>query len=172
MRGSQWLWLPVAALSTSAYAATYLSVEQAQQAIFPGATLFAGSVALSDAQQQRIKQAAGSVMPRPAIKFWRVEHGGFFIVDEVLGKHELITYAVGLDADGSIKQVEILDYRESYGYEIRNEHWRRQFIGRRYGVPLRMDHEIQNISGATLSCTHLTDGVKRLLALYEVALRD
>lgn len=171
MRHSQWLWLPVVALSTSVHATTYLSVAQAQQLIFPGAQLHASSVALSDAQQQQIKQATGSVMPHPEIRFWRVASGGFFIVDEVVGKHELIAYAVGLNADGGIKQVEILDYRESYGYEIHNQRWLRQFVGKHYGAPLRMDHEIQNISGATLSCTHLTDGVRRLLALYEVALR-
>ena len=111
-------------------------------------------------------------MPRPEIRFWRVASGGFFIVDEVVGKHELITYALGLNADGSIRQIEILDYREPYGFEIRNERWRRQFIGKRFGAPLRIGHEIQIISGATISCTHLTDGVKRLLALHDVALRS
>jgi hypothetical protein len=34
-------------------------------------------------------------------------------VDEVVGKHEFITYAAGLNADGSVKQIEIMDYRET-----------------------------------------------------------
>ena len=68
-------------------------------------------------------------------------------------------------------QIEIMDYRESYGYEIRNEAWRRQFVGKRDGDPLKLDVDIQNIGGATLSCRHITDGVKRLLALYNVALK-
>ena len=36
---------------------------------------------------------------------------------------------------------------------------------------LKLDEDIQNISGATLSCRHLTDGVKRLLALYDLVLK-
>jgi len=42
---------------------------------------------------------------------WRVSGGGWFIVDEAVGKHEFITYAAGLTADGSVKQIEIMDYR-------------------------------------------------------------
>jgi FMN-binding domain len=165
---AQWIWLPVAALSTSVHATTYLSVEQAQQLMFPGARLAESPLELSADQQQELARALGGTAPARPWHVWRAEAGGFFIVDEVIGKHELISYAVGLNADGSIKQVEILAYRESYGYEIRNERWRRQFVGKR--APLRMDHDIQNISGATLSCTHVTDGVNRILALYAVAL--
>ena len=102
---------------------------------------------------------------------WRVESGGLFIVDEVIGKHEYITYAVGLNADGSVRGIEIMDYRESYGHEIRDPAWRAQFTGKTAADPLKLDRDIKNISGATLSCRHITDAVKRLLATYEVALQ-
>jgi hypothetical protein len=36
---------------------------------------------------------------------------------------------------------------------------------------LKLDSDIKNISGATLSCRHITDGVKRLLSFYEIALK-
>ena len=36
MKAYQWAWLPVAVVSTSGYATTYFTVEQAQKAIFPG----------------------------------------------------------------------------------------------------------------------------------------
>jgi Na+-transporting NADH:ubiquinone oxidoreductase subunit NqrC len=64
-----------------------------------------------------------------------------------------------------------MEYRETYGYEIRNEKWRAQFVGKSANSTLKLDHDIKNISGATLSCRHITDGVKRLLAFYEVVLR-
>jgi Na+-translocating ferredoxin:NAD+ oxidoreductase RnfG subunit len=163
--------LPVAAVSTSVYATTYLTVEQAQQVIFPGGKLTQAFVTLTDAQQQQIEKTTGVNVPRKEIKVWREPGGGLFIVDEVIGKHEFITYAIGLNADGSVKQIEILDYRESYGYEIRNPNWRRQFVGKTTTDPLRLDQDIKNISGATLSCRHITDGVRRLLASYAVALK-
>jgi hypothetical protein len=96
---------------------------------------------------------------------------GYFVVDEVYGKHEYITYAVALEVDGRVRQIEILVYRESYGYEIRNSAWRAQFIGKKSGDPLRLDDDIKNISGATMSCRHISEGVRRLLATYDYALR-
>jgi len=171
MRTSTWLWLPVAAVSTSVYATSYLTLEQAQQVIFPGAKLVEAFVTLTDAQQQQVERTTSVNVPRKEIKVWRVSTGGFFIVDEVVGKHEFITYAIGLNADGSVKQIEILDYRESYGYEIRNRNWRQQFVGKTNADTLRLDQDIRNISGATLSCRHLTEGVRRLLASYAIALK-
>jgi Na+-translocating ferredoxin:NAD+ oxidoreductase RnfG subunit len=105
------------------------------------------------------------------IRLWKVAEGGYFVIDEVVGKHELITYAIGLTADGAVKQIEIMDYRESYGYEIRNSRWRGQFTGKTPADALKLESEIQNISGATLSSRHLTEGVKRILATYETAFR-
>jgi len=42
----------------------------------------------------------------------------------VIGKHELITYAVGIGSDGAVRGVEILDYRETRGGEVRDPRWR------------------------------------------------
>ncbi|TMH90117.1 MAG: FMN-binding protein [Betaproteobacteria bacterium] len=148
---------PLAIFAPAAHAAVYLSVEQAQQAIFPGARFTVEALASPDAAHRQL---------------WRVSQGGWFIVDAVFGKHELITYAVGLGADGSVRGVEILEYLESYGYQIRDPAWRRQFAGKTARDPLKLDQDIRNISGATLSCRHVTDGIKRLLGFYESALKQ
>jgi uncharacterized protein with FMN-binding domain len=141
MKASHWIWLPVAAISTSAYATTYFSVEQAQHAIFPGATF------------------SSTGQPNT----WRTSGGGYFVVERVVGKHEYITVAVGINPNGTVKQIEIMDYRESYGYEVREASWRAQFVGKSASSPLQLGADIKNISGATLSSKHITDGVKRVL---------
>ena len=171
MRHSAWIWLPIAAVSTSVYARTYFTVEQAQHAIFPGATLVQAYFTLTDAQKREIEQRSGVNVRFAEIRLWKVAEGGYFVIDEVIGKHELITYAIGLTAEGAVKQIEIMDYRESYGYEIRNARWRGQFTGKTPADALKLESEIQNISGATLSSRHLTEGVKRILATYETAFR-
>ena len=84
----------------------------------------------------------------------------------------IITFAVGLTGSGAVKQIEIMEYRESYGGEVRDEKWRAQFIGKTSAAPLLLDRDIRNISGATLSSRHVTEGVRRLLALYEIVLKS
>ena len=164
--------LPITALvAPSTFAVQYLTVDQAQRAIFPGKSLSAAPVKLAPAQREAIEQASGVRVLRDDQQVWRVSGGGWFIVDEVVGKHEFITYAVGLNANGSVTHIEVMDYRETYGGEIRNENWRAQFLGKTSQSPLKLDRDIKNISGATLSCRHITDGVKRLLAFYDIALK-
>ncbi len=90
----------------------------------------------------------------------------------MLGKHELITYAVALDAQGRVRGIEVLEYRESHGGQVRDAKWRAQFAGKSVADPLQLDRDIRNISGATLSCRHVTDGVKRVLAMYESHLKQ
>ena len=170
---AQRVWLPLAAISisTSVYATTYLTVEQAQQAIFPGAQLTEDPVTLTDAQRRQIEAASGVRVVSPTVRAWRVAGGGVFIVDEVIGKHDLITYAIGIDAAGGLKQLEVMTYRENYGYEIRGAGWRRQFVGKTAADAPQLARDIKIISGATLSCTHVTEGVRRLLATFDVALK-
>jgi Na+-translocating ferredoxin:NAD+ oxidoreductase RnfG subunit len=164
--------LPISAIvAPSAFAVQYLTVDQAQKAIFPGKTFTTAPVKLTREQKKAIEQASGVRVLKDEQQVWRVSGGGWFIVDEVVGKHEFITYAVGLNADGSIKQIEVMDYRETYGGQIREEKWRAQFVGKTSKSTLKLDADIKNISGATLSCRHVTDGVKRLVAFYDVALR-
>jgi Na+-translocating ferredoxin:NAD+ oxidoreductase RnfG subunit len=88
-------------------------------------------------------------------------------VDDVVGKFERITYAVGIGAEGAVRGVEILSYRESHGHEVRLPAWRRQFVGKTASSPLRLGEDIANISGATLSCRHVTDGVRRIVAVVD-----
>ena len=164
--------LPISALfAPSTFAVQYLTVDQAQRAIFPGKLLTAAPVKLAPAQRKAIEQASGVRVLHDEQQVWRVSGGGWFIVDEVVGKHEYITYAIGLNPDGSVKEIEIMDYRETYGGQIRDQNWRAQFAGKTSKSTLKLDRDIKNISGATLSCRHITDGVKRLLAFYEIALK-
>lgn len=167
----------VAALApTAAFAVDYLTAEQAGKLMFPDAERFEPhALALDAAALQRLAQ--GGIKPRSAQ--WQPRaalHGtqvlGWVVVDEVIGKFERITYAVGLNADGSVKQVEVLSYRESHGHEIRLPAWRKQFVGKTAAAPLQVGEDIANISGATLSCTHVTEGVKRIVAVMDLARRE
>ncbi|MBS0570939.1 MAG: FMN-binding protein [Proteobacteria bacterium] len=162
----RWL-LPVGAgmatVAQVAHAVQYMTVEQAQRAAFAQATQFVPVAVDIDTAV-----LAAPVGWKPLI--WRVRNGdaaaGWFFEDAVIGKSELITYSLALDASGKIVALEVLDYRESHGGEVRLAAWRKQFMGKTMADPVALDRDIRNISGATLSCRHLTEGVHRLLQLY------
>lgn len=144
----------VASIASPAYAIQYLSISEAQKQAFPSATRF------TEVQAGRV---------------WKAEAGGrvagFFIFDRVVGKHLFIDYAVALSPGGAVQKVEILQYRESYGGEVRESSWLGQFVGKTSGSSLKMNSDIRNIAGATMSSTHITEGVKRILATYGNRLR-
>ena len=62
-------------------------------------------------------------------------------------------------------RVDILQYRESYGGEIKSPSWLAQFAGKTDASPLQVGNDIRNISGATLSSHHVTEGVRRIMAI-------
>ncbi|MBI1397660.1 MAG: FMN-binding protein, partial [Betaproteobacteria bacterium] len=97
-----------------ACAATYLTVEQAQHILFPGIPLKSQTIHLTEDQKHAIEQHSGVRVRVDDPQVWRAPDGAAFIVDQVIGKHEFITYAVGIDAAGALRGVEILEYRESY----------------------------------------------------------
>ena len=78
-----------------------------------------------------------------------------FVLDHVIGKHLYIDYAVSIDG-GRVHRVDILQYRESYGGEVRSPSWLAQFVGKTSASPLQVGSDIRNISGATLS-SHARD---------------
>lgn len=168
--------LPVlAVVSAPAWATDYLTVEQAQRVLIPQAQSFtAFAVSLNPAQLQQIRRLSGVPQRTNQPRVWRAMRGtatvGWVIVDEVIGKHEFITYATGISPDGHVLGVEILSYRESKGGQVRDPNWRGRFRGKTLADPFRLNQDIPNISGATLSSRNITDGVKRLLAIHGVAL--
>jgi hypothetical protein len=178
----QFTWSPVvlgsliglasALIPMAAHSKIYISINQAQKLMFGATTLTHAPIVLNDQTRAKMSDASSVSHPFDSSRIWKTTNGEWFVVDEVVGKHEMITYAVGINADGTVKQIEILEYRESYGYEVADSAWRDQFKGKSAQSTIKLNKDIQNISGATLSSKHLTDGVKRVLVMYELALNN
>lgn len=169
---TRWL-LPLGLAAVPAYhaawATQYLSVAEAQRAAFAQADEFRALPPIDAATAA----ALGAPGWSPQLFEARADGTrlGWLLVDRVIGKSELITYALALDAAGTVHSLEILEYRETHGGEVRLPAWRKQFVGKSAQDPVRLDQDIKNISGATLSCRHVTEGVHRLLELYPRVLR-
>lgn len=154
----------------------YLSLEEALRVCFPEATQTeAKEIVYAPEHVAQIRKLSGVKPDERKKTIWIVKAGnqvaGYFIPDQVIGKHNWIDYAVALNPDGKVRQIEILEYRESHGSEVREAAWRRQFVGKDLQNKLRLFEDITNITGATLSCRHLVQGVRKCLALYQIFLK-
>jgi FMN-binding domain len=157
-------------------AADYLTIDVAQKEFFPSAQSFEPVlIGLTPDQKAIVARLAGPQPPHGTLRIWgAVEDGvtiGYVFFDEVIGKSDYISYATAIDARGVLKTIEILSYRESHGAEIRNAAWREQFANKGDLAHLQFRLDIKNISGATLSSEHVTQGVRWLYALWQTALR-
>ena len=151
-----------------AQAETYLTQDQAAAILFPGAAMNSCWMELSSPEIKKIEKASSQRVPSSKIRVWWGPQRQAMIIDRVLGKHEFITYAVAISSDGKVQGIEIMEYRETYGYQVREPKWRRNFAGKNIHSRLKIDQDIPNISGATLSCVHITSGVRRILQTYEI----
>ena len=182
MSSLRWLPLPspvladaasgVALLATLApftvQAATFATADDVAHRVFANATSVHEVLVVPTPEDAAALAAPGAPPHTGPVRTLEVRQGdtllGRVLVDAVVGKFELIDYAVAIDAAGKVLAVEILSYRESHGSEVRMPAWRKQFAGKTAADPIRIGADIQNISGATLSCTHVTEGVHRLVA--------
>jgi len=167
----QFLLVPAAVIVAAqapapAQAKVYLTVKQAQALLFPNAVLKANFVTLTEGQADSVQRAGGIAPLAREVKAWRTARGEWFILDQVHGKDDLITYAVALDAEGAVRGVEILECLADYD-TITMPEWRAQFNGRVQGDRFI---NIEKISGSTLSSRHISEGVKRTLAVHALVL--
>jgi Na+-translocating ferredoxin:NAD+ oxidoreductase RnfG subunit len=79
-------------------------------------------------------------------------------------------FLVVLTPDGRVRSVRILAFHEPLDY-LPTESWYDQFVGKTQQDGLRIGRDIHGVAGATLSSLAAVDGVRRMLAYWQVLLR-
>jgi hypothetical protein len=74
---------------------------------------------------------------------------------------------VGVDPKGQVLNIEVLVYREAKGSEVRTKRFNAQYEGKTLFDPIRINRDIINISGATMSVRSMSAGVKRALVMVD-----
>ena len=120
--------------------------------------------ALSESQRQTLQKKTGLRFPESEYRFF-IGHGnaaveGYAVIMNEIGKHEYITFIVGISPKGKIRDVAVMDYRET-------RRFLRQFRGKNLADPITVDRDIVNYTGATLSSHAIARGVKKALALVQ-----
>ena len=122
-------------------------------------------------KKMAIEERIGWKFPEDAFEVYIGETGaqvdGYALVQQTIGKHKPMTYMVGVDAHGRVSNVELLVFREARGSEVRTKRFNVQYEGKTVLDPVRINKDIINISGATMSVRSMTAGIKRVLVLVD-----
>jgi Na+-translocating ferredoxin:NAD+ oxidoreductase RnfG subunit len=154
----------------------FLSEEEAPKAVFPDADRFERQVVLATPDlRDRLHARLGAVRPsvwEGQYVIFNAMHGeislGYAVIVEEIGKHRPITFVVGVQPDGKVRDVAVMAYREAYGGEVRNTRFLAQYRGKSSTDELRPYADIKTIAGATLSVEAAGRAVKKAVALVEV----
>jgi hypothetical protein len=97
---------------------------------------------------------------------------GYAVLDDELGLHEPILYGVRFGLGGAVDRVEIREYREPYGDQVRQASFRDQFVGKTAKDPIVAGQDISIVSGASISSKSMAHGVKRDTLVLDNALKN
>jgi len=153
-------------------AEVFLSEEEAAKLMFPKSERIKKDILQVPADKKMaIEERIGWKFPEDAFEVFIGETGtqvdGYARVQNTIGKHKPMTYMVGVDAHGRVSNVELLVFREARGSEVRTKRFNAQYEGKTVLDPVRINKDIINISGATMSVRSMSAGVKRVLVLVD-----
>ncbi len=161
-----------------AHATQYFTPGAVLTGFFKGATKISyKKVSLTDAEADEIgkKLGSGAVKKDWSIYFSETDgkrNDGLAILDKELGMHEPIDFAVRFNGRGAVDALEVMEYREAYGDEVRAERFRNQFMGKSAKDPISVGNDIQIITGASISSRSMALGVKRGALVVESAMKN
>lgn len=153
-------------------AEVFLSEEEAVKLMFPKSERIKKELLKVPADKKTaIEERIGWKFPEDSFEVYIGETGtqvdGYALVQNTIGKHKPMTYMVGVDGHGRVSNVELLVFREARGSEVRTKRFNVQYEGKTVLDPVRINKDIINISGATMSVRSISAGVKRVLVLVD-----
>jgi len=154
------------------HAEVFLTEEEALKLIFPSSERIRKDfIRLTDEKKSQIEERIGWKFPEESFEVYIGETGtkidGYALIQNTIGKHKPMTYMVGIDDRGRVSDVELLVFREARGSEVRTKRFNYQYEGKTCLDPVRINKDIINISGATMSVRSMSAGVKRGLVLID-----
>ena len=173
-KNAHWL-TAAAALAASAVPASaevYLTESQALAVILGNkAVVRREQKVLEAALRRKLEQESNLRFPETTYTFFIATQDGrpskYALVLNEIGKTEPITFMVGMTLEGKVTEVAIMEFRENRGWEVKEKRFLNQFRGKTVRNAIRVDEDIINYTGATLSSKAVARGVKRALLLLD-----
>lgn len=165
--------MPLTAWAEAAYVQVYLSEADALKQVFPaGVTVTRREIKPTAAQRTSLERHLGRRLTEPSYTFFVGQKGkqldAYAMVLDEIGKHDPITFIVGINPDLSVREVAVMVFRERRGDGVRRRRFLTQFPGKTEADQLMLNRDIMPLTGSTLSSVAVAAGVKRALAMTKV----
>jgi len=148
----------------------YLTEEQALALVFPECDdILTDEFVLSPEEKNSLEKLLSRRLYEDGFRTYIGKRDGaiqgYAIITEEIGKFHPFTFIVGVGTDGKITNIAVLVYRESRGGEIAKKRFLYQFMGKSFKNPIRINKDIINITGATMSVQYMCAGVRKVLVV-------
>ena len=119
---------------------------------------------------KEVKKILGHRYKKIRVPYWQNDCRSAWILEEI-GKERYITTGFVVNSQG-LEKAKVLIFRESRGWEVKHDFFGQQFIGAKLTDKNKLDKNIDNISGATMSVDAVTNISRMALLLHEYVIKD
>lgn len=148
--------IPLLLFPAVSFAEVYITSDEAIHNIFPSLEEHKTEKRVFNAQPVEIS----TIIKDGKIIGWAVE------LDEP-GKNKPITFLAGIDSQGKVLDVYVLEFRDLFGSEIKRRSFLKQFRDKSVNDPLTVGRDIDGVTQATISSNSAARAVKKALRIID-----
>ena len=167
--------LALTMLAPSANSTVFYSKEEAFELAYgAGAEIESLAVFMTDEQAELIEKTAQVKLDSKLFTFYVGKRGGQTLGYAAIESHNVRTQPetvlILLSPTGELARVEMLAFHEPPEYQPPARWFERLY--RRPLKDLRLNQGVDGIAGATLSSRASLDGIRKVMAIYQIALKE
>lgn len=130
---------------------------------------------MKDSEVQKAEQLARTRIESKLFTFYVGKKAGIVIGYAAIDTHTVRTlpeaFMVVLSPEGRVKTTLILAFHEPPEYQA-SERWLKQFQNKELSPELWVGRDIAGIAGSTLTANAVTQGIRKVLALFEILIKE
>lgn len=159
----------------ASWATVYYSKDEAFELAFgSGVAVDSVPVFLTDEQVAEVERLARVKVDSKLFTFYVGKRGdrvlGYAAIDSHVVRTQQETLLVVLSPKGELTRLEVLAFHEPPEYQSAPR-WLEQLYKRSLSE-LHLSHNIDGVAGATLTSRAVLDGVRKVMAIYQLALKE
>jgi len=160
-------------ITTQSFGNLLLTRDEALSIAFPdAASVEKMDIFLNKTQVEKIEALSYSRLDSKIYIFYKFTNGndtlGYAVINTHLLRTKSETVMYVIDNEGRLINAEILAFFEPSEY-MQSDKWLELFENRNLDKNLRIDRDIPNITGATITTHAFTDSVRKVLAIFQIA---